>query len=43
MQFAKLSEDECKVAELIGVSEGIISRKATGFGKKLVSMHVRRS
>lgn len=40
MQFARLSEDESKVAEVIGVRESVLSRHATGMGRKMVSRHI---
>jgi POLQ-like helicase len=36
-RFAKLSPEEQKVSELIGVKESVLSRNATGTGKKLSS------
>ena len=39
-KFAKLSPEEQKVSELIGVKESVLSRNATGTGKKLVSILV---
>ena len=37
LKFAGLSEDESKVAEVIGVREAVLSRHATGMGRKMVS------
>ena len=37
VKFARLSEDESKVAEVIGVRESVLSRHATGMGRKMVS------
>ena len=39
VQFARLSEDESKVAEVIGVRESVLSRRATGMGRNMVSHH----
>lgn len=37
VKFACLSEDENKVAEVVGVQESVLSRHATGMGRKMVS------
>ena len=37
-QLTSLGADELKVAELVGVQPGILSKKATGLTVKMVSM-----
>lgn len=37
MQLTSLGSDELKVAELIGVQPGVLSKKATGLTAKMVN------
>ena len=37
-QLTSLGADELKVAELVGVQPGILSKKATGLAVKMVSI-----
>ena len=42
-QLTSLGADELKIAELVGVQPGVLSKKATGLAVKMVSMMFHRN